>query len=115
MNHHKPNRASNIVHHVTPESAGWRYLDFQVITLAAGETFTTETATNEVGLIPLRGRAQARVADESFALARGDVFQEAGHGGCPVVAVTLRVTDHHAERDGYCSRHAPRDGPSRGA
>lgn len=76
--HHKPNRASNIVHNVTPASAGWKYLDFQVISLAAGETYTTETKTNEVGLIPLRGKAQARVEDDTFALMRTDVFQEAG-------------------------------------
>lgn len=84
MNHIKPNRGSKIVHQVTPQSAGWKYLDFSVISLAAGEIYTAETGTNEVGLIPLRGKAQARVtaqghvADETFALARSDVFREAG-------------------------------------
>lgn len=78
MNHIKPKRGSRIVHQVTPQSAGWRYLDFAVISLGAGDTYSTETAANEVGLIPLRGKAQARVGDETFALARSDVFQEAG-------------------------------------
>lgn len=77
--HLKPNLQSNVRLQVTPATAGWRYLSFQVIALKPGETFAVETRTNEMALTPLAGRARVTVGTEEFALARADVFAELAH------------------------------------
>jgi len=59
---------------VTPPSAGWRDLSFQVLALKAGETWTQVTGGSEVALVPLQGRATVSVAAQTFTLERQDVF-----------------------------------------
>lgn len=78
--HFRPNTHSKVRHQVTPASAGWRYLTFQVIALHAGETFSQETDGQEMALTPLKGRARvdtsSHAAEQIFHLARADVFAE---------------------------------------
>lgn len=50
-----------VVASVTPESAGWRYSGVEVRDLGAGATHTWELATDEAGLLPLRGDLRAVV------------------------------------------------------
>lgn len=59
---------------VTPASAGWRTLDFQVIGVEAGGRHALSTLGREVALVPLRGRATVRVGNETFELRRSGVF-----------------------------------------
>lgn len=41
---------------ITPESAGWKYISFQVRRLAAGESWRFETDENELALVNLSGK-----------------------------------------------------------
>jgi 5-deoxy-glucuronate isomerase len=52
---------------VTPETAGWKYLSFQVIALKAGVTYREDTAGKEVALVPLNGRGSVEIAPSSAA------------------------------------------------
>lgn len=72
----KSDPTSRTMFQVTPESAGWKYLSFQVVALDAGETFRYETGSEEVALTSLSGAAQIDVSGESFTLARQNVFAE---------------------------------------
>lgn len=72
----RPDHSSSTLLKVTPESAGWKYLSFQVIALDAGETFTYATEANEVALTSLSGSARIDVSGEPFRLARKNVFAE---------------------------------------
>ena len=60
----KPRLDQPLIQNVTPASAGWRYIDFAVLRLRAGEThaFTTE-AGKEFCLTLLCGHADIRVDD----------------------------------------------------
>ena len=42
---------------VTPESAGWKYVGFEVVQLAEGQSLSRETAGLEVCLVLLTGKA----------------------------------------------------------
>lgn len=75
----KPNHASSIVMDVTPESAGWDYLNFKIIALKAGQSYSQRTDNNEVAMVPLAGKAVFEVAGERFELARKSVFSEMPH------------------------------------
>jgi 5-deoxy-glucuronate isomerase len=59
--HIKPQPAGGRIHHVTPESAGWRYVGFEVLDLRAGGTLERDTADREHCLVLLSGRAQVTV------------------------------------------------------
>ncbi|GGD86166.1 5-deoxy-glucuronate isomerase [Paenibacillus nasutitermitis] len=48
---------------ITPESAGWTYVGFEVYRLEAGQTLTRETADKEICLVLLSGRADVKTAD----------------------------------------------------
>ncbi len=64
---------------VTPESAGWKYLGFKVMTLHGGETYREETEGNEAALVPLKGNATVGVSGKEFTLIRGNVFEGASN------------------------------------
>lgn len=59
---------------VTPQSAGWQYLGFRVVVLAAGEQYTVHTGGEEVALVPLQGAGVLTVDGASYALQRSGVF-----------------------------------------
>lgn len=46
------------VHQITPESAGWRFVGFDLIKLRSGETWTDATNDNEVILVMVEGKAK---------------------------------------------------------
>lgn len=74
--HLKPVPHTRVQFEVSPASAGWQYLSFQLVTLRAGETFTYDTTENEVALTMLKGRGHVNAAGQNFDLSRRDVFQE---------------------------------------
>ncbi|MEF2072203.1 5-deoxy-glucuronate isomerase [Consotaella aegiceratis] len=51
---------------VTPESAGWTYVGFSLVKLAAGESVSDETGDREVCLVLVSGKAAISAAGESF-------------------------------------------------
>ena len=54
---HKP-EADNRVHHVTPESANWTYVGFDVFDLANGQTLQRDTSDHEICLVLISGKAK---------------------------------------------------------
>lgn len=52
----KLNGASGESQHVEPADVGFEFLSFRVVSLAQGETYQTETGTNELCLVVLGGR-----------------------------------------------------------
>lgn len=59
---------------VTPQRAGWHYLSFRVIVLAAGEQYTLHTGGEEIALVPLQGAGILAVDGATYALQRSGVF-----------------------------------------
>jgi 5-deoxy-glucuronate isomerase len=53
---HTPNGEGNVVR-VTPESAGWKYIGFEVYVLQKGQKLRKETANQEACLVLLSGKA----------------------------------------------------------
>jgi 5-deoxy-glucuronate isomerase len=70
-------QASNPIHDVTPENAGWRYVGFALHRLAAGETLAGDTGGNELCIVLVTGRAEVAAAGEAFGIVggRADVFE----------------------------------------
>ncbi len=75
----RPNHESQTVIDVTPRSAEWGYLSFQVIALKPGEGFSLSTASNEVAVVPLAGQATFEADGEQFEVSREGVFDELPH------------------------------------
>ncbi|MHB2167866.1 5-deoxy-glucuronate isomerase [Alsobacter sp. R-9] len=61
-----PSGTAGRIHHVTPQSAGWRYVGFDVHVLAPGETATGGTPGTEVCLVLVSGTAEIEAAGQSF-------------------------------------------------
>ncbi|PWV94426.1 5-deoxyglucuronate isomerase [Paenibacillus cellulosilyticus] len=51
---------------ITPESAGWEYVGFEVFRLAAGETLQRETGEQEACLVLLSGKADVSTNEEQW-------------------------------------------------
>ena len=45
---------------VVPNGVDWKYVDFRVVRIAAGETYVAESRENEVGLVFIEGTAGVR-------------------------------------------------------
>ncbi|WP_420612928.1 5-deoxy-glucuronate isomerase [Candidatus Spongiisocius sp.] len=64
---------------VTPESAGWTYLDFSVVQLGAGARYDRDAARREMALVPIEGAGTVRVGNDHIDLARNGVFDQLPH------------------------------------
>lgn len=53
---------------ITPESAGWKFIGFEVLSLKDGETVSGSTEATEVCLVLLSGKANISGADQDFGL-----------------------------------------------
>jgi len=51
---------------VTPQSAGWEYVGFEVLGLEAGRSMTRRTEGEEVCLVPLSGTCNVSAGDEEW-------------------------------------------------
>ena len=77
MNHHlKSNYEAMCVLDVTPQSAGWDYLSFRIVSINRAQTYFHTTSNSEMALVPLSGAGNVQVEDKSFSITRTDVFQE---------------------------------------
>ena len=74
----KPSGETGKVHEITPESAGWGYVGFDVYRLSAGENVSNVTADREVILVIVEGKAELKAGGESFGEMgdRMDVFEQ---------------------------------------
>ncbi|MDQ0395209.1 5-deoxy-glucuronate isomerase [Labrys monachus] len=75
----KPGKAGGLIHRVTPHSAGWTHVGFEVRDLQAGDTLSAETGDREVCLVLLAGRASVEAGGRDFGVLgeRGNVFEGA--------------------------------------
>ena len=66
------------VHRITPESAGWRYLGFALHRLRAGDRVSGATATREVILVMVEGKAALTGGGQNWGTLgdRMDVFEK---------------------------------------
>ncbi len=64
----KADKGHGLIAHVTPESAGWTYVGFDLHRLRTGETAAAETGDREVCLVFIGGKGRVRVGDEDFGL-----------------------------------------------
>ena len=55
VRHVRPGSGPGTLLEITPASVGWRYLSFQVVALAPGETIEGETGGSEFALVALGG------------------------------------------------------------
>ncbi|RYE04271.1 MAG: 5-deoxy-glucuronate isomerase [Sphingomonadales bacterium] len=71
--------AEGIVLEVTPESAGWEYVGFRVVKLAAGKGYAHREAGREACLVILSGVVSVEAGGETFAQlgGRSSVFEGA--------------------------------------
>ncbi|NNU88345.1 5-deoxy-glucuronate isomerase [Geobacillus sp. 47C-IIb] len=74
---HSPNEEGNVVR-VTPESAGWEYVGFEVYALTKGQTLRKETIDQEACLVLLKGKANIHTRHERWENIglRMDVFEK---------------------------------------
>ncbi|ARP42933.1 5-deoxy-glucuronate isomerase [Geobacillus thermodenitrificans] len=74
---HSPNEEGNVVR-VTPESAGWEYVGFEVYALTKGQTLRKETIDQEACLVLLKGKANISTKLERWEQIglRMDVFEK---------------------------------------
>ena len=62
----KPQGTRGRVSHVTPDSAGWTYVGFDLQRLAAGETVSAETGDREVCLVFVTGKGKASAGSKEL-------------------------------------------------
>ena len=65
LKNHAPD-AAGLVHRVTPESAGWGHVGFELYRLRPGQTLETATGAREVCLVLVGGRARVAAAGRDF-------------------------------------------------
>jgi len=70
--------ADGLVHRVTPESAGWSYVGFELYRLKTGQTLSRPGDGNEVCLVFIDGRAAVRAGGHAWPQVgdRMDVFED---------------------------------------
>ena len=62
----KPISRRGRIHHVTPESAGWTYVGFDVHLLGCGETLSGDTDGREICFVLIAGKAKVQVDEQDF-------------------------------------------------
>ncbi|KAB0268324.1 5-deoxy-glucuronate isomerase [Microvirga brassicacearum] len=69
----KPSRpdSSGRVHSITPASAGWTYVGFDVYRLNAGQSLQRQTEDREACIVMLSGKARVAAAGQDFGLIGG--------------------------------------------
>jgi 5-deoxy-glucuronate isomerase len=74
---HAPDAQGSILE-VTPQSAGWTHVGFQVVKLAAGETFDGGDPARETCVVVMSGTAEVTAGGVSFGKIGGrtSVFED---------------------------------------
>ncbi|MBD0413551.1 5-deoxy-glucuronate isomerase [Oryzicola mucosus] len=62
----KSGKGTGRVTHVTPDSAGWRYVGFELYRLKAGETASASSGERELCLVFVTGKGAATAAGQDF-------------------------------------------------
>ncbi|MEL7214753.1 MAG: 5-deoxy-glucuronate isomerase [Pseudomonadota bacterium] len=74
----KPQGETGHVHHITPASAGWRYVGFDLYRLQPGDAVSAGIGTREVILVIVEGKAEISAGGTAFGEmgARMSVFEK---------------------------------------
>lgn len=74
----KPMAHDGLIHAITPENAGWRYVGFELYRLALGAAATGLTKDCEAILVMVEGHAQVQAAGQDWGVLgdRMDVFEK---------------------------------------
>ncbi len=94
---------------VTPESAGWKYLAFEVIELQAGESSTHSEDAREQAVVPLSGAGTLSFDGADHEVSRDSVFTELSSVGYVPPKVDITVTAGDAPFT-YAVGSAPAEG-----
>ena len=94
---------------VSPESAGWKYLAFEVIELDSGESMTHSESDREQAVVPLSGSGLLGFDGQSHEVSRSSVFQELAAVGYVPPGVDITVTAQ-GETFTYAVGSAPASG-----
>jgi len=62
----QPPNTEGMIQKITPESAGWKYVGFEVLKLKAGKYLERKTENREVCLVIIAGKARVRSRYESW-------------------------------------------------
>jgi 5-deoxy-glucuronate isomerase len=92
-----PDESGSVVK-VTPESAGWEYVGFEVLRLAAGRTVQRRTAGEEVCLVILEGFCNVSAGDDGW---RGIGGRDSVFEGPPYAVYLPPGTEYSVEADSY--------------
>ncbi|MGH1491498.1 MAG: 5-deoxy-glucuronate isomerase [Acidimicrobiales bacterium] len=77
---------------VTPESANWRFLSFNFVELAAGESHEHLLTDQETAVTPLSGRAELALGSEKHEVSRTSVFEQLAPIGYAPPGTPIKVT-----------------------
>ena len=107
----KPDEGGRVIN-VTPESAGWQYVGFQVLRLAAGRTVERSTGDEEVCLVLLEGFCNVSAGNDEW---RGIGGRDSVFEGPPCAVYLPPGTEYSVEADSYlelavCSAPAEKGG-----
>ncbi len=95
---HRPEPDGRVLH-VTPQSAGWTYVGFEVFDVADGGTVARESGATEQCLVLVSGRARVSAGADDFGVlgARDSVFE-----GLPWSVYVPAGSRWRVEADGAC-------------
>jgi 5-deoxy-glucuronate isomerase len=79
-----------------PASAGWRYLSYATVDVAAGAMVRLATGGSEVAVVPLAGRFEVASSQLTAVMARRDVFSEPGSVfyAAPGTSIVVRALEN---------------------
>jgi 5-deoxy-glucuronate isomerase len=92
-----PDEGGSVVR-VTPESAGWEYVGFEVLRLAAGRNVERRTGGEEVCLVLLEGYCNVSAGDDEW---RGIGGRDSVFEGPPYAVYLPPGTEYSVEADSY--------------
>ena len=58
--------SKGLIQKITPESAGWKYVGFEVFMLNSGESIKKQTGNREVCLVLISGKANVKSTHNSW-------------------------------------------------
>jgi 5-deoxy-glucuronate isomerase len=65
---------SGVVLQVTSETAGWDHLDFSIVVLEEGHSWSSDSGSREIAIVPQRGRFRVAAGGQVHTVSREGVF-----------------------------------------
>ena len=89
--HRKPTTNKGLVHNITPENAGWRYVGFDLYRLSSGQSANGATGDREVIIVVVEGKAHIKSSENDWGVLgdRMSVFEKTP----PLACISLMITN----------------------